>query len=254
MARAWFRPYCPPLVIIVTRQQVASNKRDDVRHSSQKADATTVCINIDVLSFANDYGESTRRSAKHRCFMGKKGTPPSDITSLSSELQRLGVLRSQHNNSKHGITAACFGEVVRDTLRGPSIGFSDILQLLPADAHNVAVDADAGDDGVSRPATTHHDLQKYLSDFDLSQFNCGVGSVVGVVMPNGPELAVAVLAVMAYATVAPVNASNTAEEIKNELLDVGASAVLLAGSSDSCAGLLELARDCGITAIVTEPG
>lgn len=180
--------------------------------------------------------------------------PSSTSSSLASELQRLGVLRSQQCALKTPVAdSPCFGELVRDTLRGP-LGFSNLLQLLPGDSHTVAIDAAAGDDGVARPPATHRELHEFLSDFDLSQFGCGVGSVVGVVMPNGPELAVAVLAVMTYATVAPVNASNTVEEIKNELLDVGATVVLVAGASDACAGLLEMARENGITAVVTEPG
>ena len=190
-------------------------------------------------------------------------TKSTEGTLMGKALTQLSAARSEGNGCGG---EKSFGELVAKALHG-QVGFPNLLALVRSNSDGNAVDtevertddADGGSSssssgGVVPPQpTTHRELHAFLSeDFDLGEFGVGVGDAVGVVMPNGPVLAVAVLSVMTYATCAPVNASNTAEEIEAELQDVGAKAVLvMAGEGQEA--LTQIARKLGITAIVASP-
>ena len=88
----------------------------------------------------------------------------------------------------------------------------------------------------------------------VKTFNaCGVGREdrVAIVLPNGPELAVAFVSVAAGAACAPLNPSYGREEFKFYLSDLCAKALLVLKDSDSPA--VAVARDLGIAVLELEP-
>ena len=86
----------------------------------------------------------------------------------------------------------------------------------------------------------------------LNRHGIGRGDRVALVLPNGPDLAVAFLAVAAGATCAPLNAAYRAEEFEFYLSDLNAKALIVQRGAESpaidvaCAKgieVLELSRD-----------
>ena len=67
----------------------------------------------------------------------------------------------------------------------------------------------------------------------LNQLGIGRGDRVAVVLPNGPEMAVAFLGVAASATCAPLNPAYRADEFDFYLADLNAKAVIVSGGQDS---------------------
>ncbi len=82
---------------------------------------------------------------------------------------------------------------------------------------------------------------------DLRSWGIPRNARVAMVLPNGPEMATAFLAVSAAATIAPLNPSYGVEELEFYLEDLGATAVLIA-ANDNGAGRAA-ARKCGINVI-----
>ncbi len=88
----------------------------------------------------------------------------------------------------------------------------------------------------------------------VKTFNaCGVGREdrVAIVLPNGPELAVAFVSLAAGAACAPLNPSYGSEEFKFYLSDLRAKALLVLKDSDSPA--VAVARGLGIAILELEP-
>ncbi|KAH9846200.1 acetyl-CoA synthetase-like protein [Lenzites betulinus] len=82
----------------------------------------------------------------------------------------------------------------------------------------------------TRPPVSHAALHRFLSKFVLPssglQDHVGPNDRVLVVLPTSPENAVALLAVSAYHTCAPVNASCTAAELSEDARRLRAKAIL----------------------------
>ena len=78
----------------------------------------------------------------------------------------------------------------------------------------------------------------------LNALGVGRDDRVALVAPNGPETAVALLAVAASATCVPLNASCSADEFSFYLADARASAVIVSANVDS--PVRRLARQGGI--------
>lgn len=79
---------------------------------------------------------------------------------------------------------------------------------------------------------------------ELRAAGIGAGDRVAIVLPNGPEMATAFLAVACAATAAPLNPGYRAEEFEFFLSDLGAKALLIGAGQESPA--LEVARRLGI--------
>lgn len=95
----------------------------------------------------------------------------------------------------------------------------------------------------SRAPLTHAALHRFVSDFALPtsglHSRLGPNDRVMVVLPTGPENAVALLAVSAYHTCAPVNAGCTAGELAEDARRLQAKAVL---TTPDASERLELGR------------
>ena len=67
----------------------------------------------------------------------------------------------------------------------------------------------------------------------LNGFGLGRGDRIGIVLPNGPEMAATFLSVTACATAAPLNPGYTAGEVEFYLSDLGARGVILLEREES---------------------
>ena len=137
------------------------------------------------------------------------------------------------------------GKLQADTMLGPDsrLKFDSLLDLLP-DTDTPAVLSISAD----RPPCTHRKLRHFISELDLHQFGLGPNDKVAILFPNGPELAVAFVAVLSYCTCAPLNPANTPAEIKGELVNTSSRALLVMDGEDN-EGILEVASELGITVI-----
>lgn len=97
-----------------------------------------------------------------------------------------------------------------------------------------------------RVPLSYDGLRRHVADTvaDLNRLGIGRGDRVAIVLPNGPEMASAFLAVGAGATTAPLNPSYRKQECDFYLSDLGARALLVEAGSDSPA--LESADELGI--------
>ena len=85
----------------------------------------------------------------------------------------------------------------------------------------------------------------------LNTLGVGRGDRVGIVLPNGPEMATAFLGVAAGAVAAPLNPAYRAEEFEFYLSDLGAKALVVAAGGTGPA--LAAARKLGIFVFELHP-
>jgi acyl-CoA synthetase (AMP-forming)/AMP-acid ligase II/thioesterase domain-containing protein len=85
----------------------------------------------------------------------------------------------------------------------------------------------------------------------LNSMGMGRQDCVALVLPNGPEMAVAFLAVAAGATCAPLNPSYSASEFDSHLSGLKAKALIVQSGIDS--PVIGVALDCGIPVIELTP-
>ncbi|MGF1624125.1 MAG: acyl--CoA ligase [Alphaproteobacteria bacterium] len=81
----------------------------------------------------------------------------------------------------------------------------------------------------------------------LRDLGIGRGDRVAIVLPNGPEMAVAFVAVAGAATTAPLNPAYRAEEFAFYLQDLRARAVLVA--ADEAGPIVDAARQAGVAVL-----
>ena len=81
-----------------------------------------------------------------------------------------------------------------------------------------------------RITLTHGGLRRLISETAarLNALGLGRGDRVAIVLPNGPEMATAFVAVAAAASTAPLNPAYRADELDFYLSDIGAKAILVA--------------------------
>ena len=97
-------------------------------------------------------------------------------------------------------------------------------------------------------------LRRHLGDTVASLNGLGVGREdrVAIVLPNGPEMAGAFLALAAGATTAPLNPAYRAQEFDFYLSDLRAKALVVEAGSESVA--IEVARSHGIAVLELHQG
>ncbi len=116
-----------------------------------------------------------------------------------------------------------------------------IIEFLGAGADN-----DTAISTVDRPPLTYAGLRALVADSVASLRRLGIGrnDRVAIVLPNGPEMATAFVAVAAGATTAPLNPAYRAEEYRFYLEDLNAKALLVMAGSDTPA--IEVAQSLGV--------
>jgi acyl-CoA synthetase (AMP-forming)/AMP-acid ligase II len=108
-----------------------------------------------------------------------------------------------------------------------------------------------------RQPLSYRALDEFVSRFvtSLNAAGIGRGDRVAIVLPNGPEMALAFLGVAAGATAAPLNPTYRASELEFYLTDLGARAVMVpAGSSASPAFTVSRALGIPILEVVPAAG
>ncbi len=85
-----------------------------------------------------------------------------------------------------------------------------------------------------RTPLTHHGLRQQIARTadELNALGIGRGDRIAIMLPNGPEMAAAFIALAATATTAPLNPAYRAEELEFYLGDIEARAVLVGADED----------------------
>ena len=106
---------------------------------------------------------------------------------------------------------------------------------------------------LDRSSLTYGELWKHVRQTvtQLNEFGLGRNDVVGLVLPNGPEMATAFLAVAATATCAPLNPAYRAQEFDFYLSDLAVKALVVMSATESPA--IQVAREHGIPVIELTP-
>ena len=151
---------------------------------------------------------------------------------LSTTIDKYGKLR----HSEGGLDA---GAMLNDLP-----WFNTILDMLPSTDAPAVFSIDK-----TRPPMTHARLRKFICDeVNFRQHGVGRNDRVAILFPNGPELAVAFIAVLSYCTSAPLNPASTPLEIKGELENVNARALMVMAGEDND-GILEVAEQLDLAVI-----
>jgi acyl-CoA synthetase (AMP-forming)/AMP-acid ligase II len=104
-----------------------------------------------------------------------------------------------------------------------------------------------------RAALTYGELRALIDEAvgALNGFGIGRGDRVGIVLPNGPEMATAFAAIASCATSAPLNPAYKAEEFEFYLADIKAKALIVEAGSTSPA--VAVARKLGVRLVTLTP-
>lgn len=100
---------------------------------------------------------------------------------------------------------------------------------------------------------SHSLLRKFVDNFDLNQFGISNRSRVAILLPNGSELAVCLLCVISKYCAAPINLTNTSDEIKSELLSTKSIAIIIQAGSQTNESAIAAAKALGLIILVTTP-
>ncbi|MCJ7624101.1 MAG: AMP-binding protein, partial [Anaerolineaceae bacterium] len=126
-----------------------------------------------------------------------------------------------------------------------------IFQFIKTEAQNnpeaIAIDAPG------RTPLTYNELHSFIKHATdkLNRSGIGRGDVIAIVLPNGPEMALAFLAIASTATAAPLNPAYRSSEYEFYLADLNIAAVLtLPGSSSP---VIEAANKLKIPVILLSP-
>ncbi len=124
--------------------------------------------------------------------------------------------------------------------------------LLARGAETAAAIAAPSSDKESRPPLTHGALRSLATDTvaALNAMGIGRGDRVGMVLPNGPEMAAAFIAVACGATTAPLNAAYRADEFEFYLSDLNAKALVIQQGMESPARAVAAARGIPIIELI----
>ena len=125
-----------------------------------------------------------------------------------------------------------------------------IYELLGAgDAAAVAIAAPG------REPMTFGELRRQVVDTvrALNRLGLGRGDSVAIVLPNGPEMATAFVAVASGCTSAPLNPAYRAEEFEFYLTDLAAKALIVEAGSDSPAVQVARSLDVDVIRLVPDP-
>jgi oxalate---CoA ligase len=116
-----------------------------------------------------------------------------------------------------------------------------------SDLLDAGADADSAIEALDRPALSYAALRAHVNATAAALNALGIGRSdrVGIVLPNGPEMATAFLCVAGGAVAAPLNPAYRAEELEFYLSDLRARAVIVEAGSTGPA--VEVARKLNIS-------
>ncbi|KAJ3022245.1 hypothetical protein HKX48_006667 [Thoreauomyces humboldtii] len=129
--------------------------------------------------------------------------------------------------------------------------YSSLLDLIPTTTQPAIREAQG-------TRLSHLKLSQFLAAFRIpgvpSPSTCSTRPIVGIALPNGPTLAVAVLAVASYTTATPINATSGADQFRADVVQGGAKAVMVLPGDVDRLGLRDAwVREHGIRVVLVEP-
>jgi oxalate---CoA ligase len=103
------------------------------------------------------------------------------------------------------------------------------------------------------PSLNFHALRAQIDNIASELHNVGIGANdrVAIVLPNGPEMAAAFLAIATIASAAPLNPGYRSEEFEFYLSDLRAKALIVEAGSSS--PVVEVARKLGVPVLTLQP-
>lgn len=101
------------------------------------------------------------------------------------------------------------------------LSFNCLNDLLNDSHDRAIVSAD------NRRPLRYNELRAFISNVNLAQFGIFANTCVALLLPNGPELSVAVVALVARCTCFPVNPQNTYGEILADMMSVNTQAMIV---------------------------
>ena len=136
--------------------------------------------------------------------------------------------------------------------RRPSTPFSSLPQLLEHQANRFP-DAPAIL-APGRASLTYGRLYQHILETGRALRAMGIGrhDRVAVVLPNGPEMATAILAVATHASCVPMNPAYQAEELDRYFSDLRPRALITPAGSDAPARRAALSRDVRVIELASE--
>ncbi|KAJ6486574.1 acetyl-CoA synthetase-like protein [Mycena vulgaris] len=159
----------------------------------------------------------------------------------------LAFLRAQ----PHPPASSSLGDSLADAISYSRV--ATLLDCLPS----TAAPALHSPDNAGRRALLHLEVKTFVQDFALpyGPLNAPLGpnDRVVVALPTGPENALALLALAAYHTCAPVNASCTAAELLDDARRLGARAIVTTRDAEQRLELRELRAQLGCDVVFVEP-
>lgn len=108
---------------------------------------------------------------------------------------------------------------------------------------------------LNRPPVDHLTVKRFIQSFVLptSRKPLGPNDRVMMALPTGPENAIALLAVAAYHTCAPINASCTAGELRDDAVRLHAKAIVTTRDAAERLDVRALKHEEGMEIIFIEP-
>src|SRR6266550_5957074 len=137
--------------------------------------------------------------------------------------------------------------------RRPTIAFSCLPHLLELHARRIPDALAILAPG--RAPLTYSQLHQHIENTEDTLRAMGIGrhDRIVVMLPNGPEMAVAILATAASAVCAPMNPAYQAEELDRYFADLRPRALITQAGIDSPARRVALARAVQVVELLVEP-
>ena len=156
------------------------------------------------------------------------------------------VLNKLNNYGLNGKKSPILGKEVGELLKD----YKTIVDLLPSHSSPAICEPNNAD----RAPVTHEKLKAFVEkDFNLLQFGIPHNQRVAILLPNGPELAVAIVATISHWCAAPINPTNTWQEIKLELQSTKSIAMIIMSGTSTNEAALQAAEELNIGVIAISP-
>jgi acyl-CoA synthetase (AMP-forming)/AMP-acid ligase II len=137
--------------------------------------------------------------------------------------------------------------IIQEPLTGHGSNLYELLQV--SDDSRVAISA------IGRPPLNYGQLRNQVSNIGVALNAIGTSrnDRIAIVLPNGPEMAVAFVSVAAYATAAPLNPAYTHDEFEFYISDLDAKALIVEKGSNSPAVKVAQAHNIPTVELAMQP-
>ena len=142
-------------------------------------------------------------------------------------------------------------------IRGDDIGclvknYKSIIDFIPQTEDNAILEPAALNG--ERIPLTHARLRSFINkEFNLNKFGLMDGDRVSVLIPNGPEVAVTIVALISRWCAAPINPTSTSQEIKSELISTQARAIIILAGASVNEAAIQAAESLKVGILVIDP-